>query len=437
MANIFRSKHATMRKSMMRDETKCLHAGYSPQNTEPRVVPIIQSTTYVYNSTEDVGAVFDEPMQSLIYSRFANPTVMAVERKIADLEGGIGALCTTSGQAASTLAILNLCNAGDSFICTSQVYGGTINLFAFTLKKLGIECIFVDGDASEEKIHAAFKPNTKAVFGETLANPALSVLDIEKFAQIAHNHRVPLIIDNTFATPILCKPFQYGADIIVHSTTKYMDGHAVQVGGVIVDSGKFDWSNGNFPDFTEPDMSYHGISYTKNYGDSAYIVKARMQLMRDYGVYPAAHSAFLLNLGLETLAIRMDRYCENALKVARYLDSSDKIESVTYPGLEKDRYHMLAKKYLKGASGVISFVIKGGKDHAVTFMDALQLASNEVHVADIRTCVLHPASATHRQLTDAQLQAAGIHPGMVRISIGLEHIDDILEDIEQALRIVP
>ena len=417
----------------MRDETKCLHSGYTPKNAEPRVVPIVQSTTYVYDSTEDVGAVFDDPTKSLIYSRFANPTVMAVENKIADLEGGIGAMCTSSGQAASLISILNLCKAGDSFICTSQIYGGTINLFAITLKKLGIECIFVDCDASEDDIHALFKPNTKAVFGETIANPALTVLDIEKFSAIAHTHNVPLIVDSTFATPVLCKPIEYGADIVVHSTSKYLDGHALQVGGVIIDSGKFDWTSGDFPEITGPDMSYHGITYTDVYGKSAYIIKARMQLMRDFGAYPAAHSAFLLNLGLETLALRMERYCENALAVAKYLLASDKIEDVRYPGLESDKYYPLAQKYLKGASGIISFDVKGGKAGAVKFMDSLKLASNEVHVADIRTCVLHPASATHRQLTDEQLVAAGISPGLVRFSVGLEHIDDIIEDIDQAL----
>jgi len=417
----------------MRIETKCLHSGYKPKNTEPRVMPIVQSTTYVYDSTDDVAAVFDDPTRSLIYSRFANPTVMAVEDKIADLEGGIGAMCTTSGQNASMLSILNICKAGDSIISSTQIYGGTINLFAFTFQKLGIECIFVNPDADEEEINKAFKPNTKAVFGETIANPALTVLDIEKFARVAHAHNVPLIIDNTFATPVLCRPFEFGADIVVHSTTKYMDGHAVQVGGVIVDSGKFNWANGNFPEFTEPDESYHGISYTETYKESAYIIKARMQLMRDYGTYPAAHSAFLLNLGLETLALRMERYCENALKVAKYFQNSDKIDGVIYPGLETDKYYPLAKKYLKGASGVISLNIKGGKENAVKFMDALKLASNEVHVADIRTCVLHPASETHRQLSDEQLLAAGINPGMVRFSVGLENIDDILEDVEQAL----
>ena len=416
----------------MKDATKCLHSGYSPKNTEPRVMPIVQSTTYVYDSTDDVAAVFDEPTKSLIYSHFANPTVMAVKNKIADLEGGVGAMCTTSGQAANLLAILNICNAGDSFISTTQIYGGTVNLFAFTLKKLGIECIFVGHDATDEEIHAAFKPNTKAVFGETLANPALTVFDIERYANIAHTHGVPLIVDNTFATPILCKPFEFGADIVTHSTSKYMDGHALQIGGVIVDSGNINRDNGNFPELVEPDPSYHGLSYTKTYGKQAYILKARMQLMRDFGCYPAAHSAFLLNLGLETLPVRMKQYCENALTVAKYLESNDKVESVMYPALESNESYPLAKKYLKGCSGVITFVIKGGKENAVKFMDSLKLASNEVHVADIRTCVLHPASETHRQLTDEQLEAAGINSGMVRFSVGLEDINDILDDLKQA-----
>lgn len=416
----------------MRDETKCLHAGYTPKNTEPRVVPIVQSTTYVYDSTEDVAAVFDDPMKSLIYSRFGNPTVMAVEDKIAELEGGVGAMCTTSGQAAVLLSLLNICDAGDSFISLTEIYGGSVNLFSYTLKRLGIECIYIDKNASDEEIDQAFKPNTKAVFGETLANPALTVLDIERFANIAHRHTVPLIVDNTFATPVLCKPFEYGADIIVHSTSKYMDGHAVQIGGAIVDSGKFDWTCGKFPGLTEPDESYHGISYTDTYGKRAYIVKARMQLMRDFGVYPAAHSAFLLNLGLETLVVRMKQYCENALAVARYLEKSGYVEHVNYPGLESDEDYSLAKKYLKGCSGVISFVIKGGKENAMRFMNTLQLASNEVHVADIRTCVLHPASETHRQLTEEQLEAAGIDGGMVRLSVGLEHVEDIIEDLERA-----
>ncbi len=417
----------------MKIETKCLHEGYTPKNSEPRVVPIVQSTTYVYDSTDDVAAVFDDPTKSLIYSRFENPTTMAVEAKIAALEGGIGAMCTSSGQAASLCSILNICQAGDSFIAASAIYGGTINLFAVTLKKLGIECIFISPDASEDEIRAAFKSNTKAVFGETLANPALCVFDIEKFAKIAHENDVPLIVDNTFPTPVLCRPIEYGADIVIHSTSKYMDGHAVQVGGVIVDSGKFNWSNGKFPEFTEPDESYHGIVYTEAYGNAAYIVKARMQLMRDFGCYPAAQSSFYLNLGLETLAIRMERYCENAKIVSEYLEANDKVESVNYPGLKSNKYYELAKKYLpNGCSGVISFVIKGGRNTAVKFMDALKLASNEVHVADIRTCVLHPASATHRQLTDEQLAAAGINGGMIRFSVGLENVEDILDDLKQA-----
>ena len=420
----------------MQDATKCLHAGYTPKNSEPRVVPIVQSTTYVYDSTEEVAAVFDDPTRSLIYSRFANPTVMAVEEKIAALEGGVGAMCTSSGQAASLLSILNLCSAGDSFISSTEIYGGTVNLFAFTLKRLGIECIFVDRNASDEEIDKAFKPNTKAVFGETIANPALTVFDIERFAKIAHKHHVPLIVDNTFATPVLCRPFEFGADIVVHSTTKYMDGHAVQGGGVIVDSGNFDWASGDFPGITEPDESYHGISYTKTYGKAAYIIKARMQLMRDFGCYPAAHSAFLLNLGLETLTMRMKQYCENAMVVAKYLEKCPKVERVIYPGLENDPCHALAKKYLKGCSGVISLVIKGGRQAAMKFMNSLKLASNEVHVADIRTCVLHPASETHRQLTDEQLVAAGIEAGMVRLSVGLEDVKDILADLEQGFAAV-
>ena len=417
----------------MKIETQCLHEGYTPKNAEPRVVPIVQSTTYVYDSTDDVAAVFDDPTKSLIYSRFENPTVMAVEAKIAALEGGVGAMCTSSGQAASLCSILNICQAGDSFISAATIYGGTVNLFAVTMKKLGIECIFVSPDASEDEIRAAFKPNTKAVFGETLANPALSVFDIEKFAKIAHENDVPLIVDNTFPTPVLCRPIEFGADIVIHSTSKYMDGHAVQVGGVIVDSGKFNWANGKFPEFTEPDESYHGLVYTEAYGNAAYIVKARMQLMRDFGCYPSAQSGFYLNLGLETLAIRMQRYCENAKIVSEFLEANDKVESVNYPGLSSNKYYDLAQKYLpNGCSGVISFVIKGGRDGAVRFMDALKLASIVVHVADIRTCVLHPASATHRQLNDEQLAAAGINGGMIRFSVGLENVEDILDDLKQA-----
>ena len=421
----------------MKFETQCLHEGYKPKNGEPRVMPIVQSTTYVYDSTDDVAAVFDDPTKSLIYSRFENPTTDAVEKKIAALEGGVAAMCTSSGQAASLCSILNICEAGDSFISSASIYGGTINLFAVTLKKLGIECIFLEPDASEEEIRSAFKPNTKAVFGETIANPALTVFDIEKWAKIAHENGVPLIVDNTFATPYLCRPIEWGADIVIHSTSKYMDGHAVQVGGVIVDSGKFDWTSGKFPCMTEPDESYHGTVYTEKYAFAPYIVKARMQLMRDFGCYPAANSSFLLNLGLETLAVRMQRYCENALKVAKFIEESGMAEFVSYPGLENDKYHKLAQKYLpKGASGVISFSIKGGRKNAVKFMDSLELASNEVHVADIRTCVLHPASATHRQLTDEQLAAAGIDGGLIRFSVGLENVDDIIEDIKKGFEAV-
>lgn len=418
----------------MKLETQCLHEGYTPKNGEPRVVPIVQSTTYVYDSTKAVGDVFDDPTLSLIYSRFENPTTDAVEKKIAALEGGVAAMCTSSGQAASLISILNICSAGDSFISVSTIYGGTINLFAVTLKKLGIECIFVSPDASDDEIRNAFKPNTKCVFGETIANPALTILDIERFAKIAHENGVPLIVDNTFATPVLCRPIEWGADIVIHSTSKYMDGHAIQVGGVIIDSGKFDFTNGKFPDFTEPDESYHGVIYTKDYAQAPYIIKARMQLMRDFGCYPAANSSFLLNLGLETLAVRMKQYCENAIKVAKFFKEQDKIEEVIYPALEGDKYYELASKYMPmGASGVISIAVKGGRDNAIKFMDALELASNEVHVADIRTCVLHPASATHRQLTDEQLVAAGINGGMIRFSTGLENVDDIIADIQKGL----
>ena len=415
----------------MKDETLCLHAGYTPGNTEPGALPIVQSTTYRFDKTQDIADVFDDPTKALIYSRFANPTVMAVEEKINQLEGGVGAMATSSGQAASLLSILNIAQAGDSIVSVPEIYGGTVNLFAFTLKKLGVECIFVSQDSTDEEIKAAFKPNTKAVFGETIANPALTVFDIERFANIAHEMGVPLIVDNTFATPILCKPFDFGADIVVHSTTKYMDGHAVQGGGIIVDSGKFDWTNGKFPELVEPDESYHGISYTEKYGKQAYILKARMQLMRDFGCYPAAHSAFLLNLGLETLAVRMEQYYKNAIKVAEFLESRDEIESITYPALKGDKNYELCQKYLGGKScGVISFVIKGGRNAAMKFMDSLKLACNEVHVADIRTCVLHPASETHRQLTDEQLVAAGINGGMIRFSVGLENVDDIIDDIK-------
>lgn len=418
----------------MQDQTKLIHSGYVPGNKEPRQVPIIQSTTYTFDSSDDIAAVFDEPTHALIYSRFANPTVMAVEEKIADLEGGAAAMATTSGQAATALAIMNLCSAGDSFVTSSEIYGGTSNLFATTLKRFGIEAIFVDQNASEEEIAAAFKPNTKALFGEIIANPAMSVLDVEKFARIAHGQGVPLIVDSTFATPILCKPIEHGADIVVHSTSKYMDGHAIQVGGVIVDSGKFDFTNGKFPDFTEPDESYHGVIYTKDYAVAPFVIKARMQLQRDFGAYPAAHSAFMLNQSLESLDVRMRRHCENALKVAEYLESrTDLLNDVRYPGLKSSPYYELAQKYLDGASGVVTIDLKGGREAGTTFMDALQLVTRQVHVADSRSCVLHPASTTHRQVPDEQLPSVGITPGLVRLSIGLENVDDIIADIEQAL----
>lgn len=418
----------------MKIETKCLHEGYHPRNGEPRALPIYQSTTYKYNSTDEVGKLFDLSSNGYFYSRIGNPTVGAVEEKIASLEGGVGALCTTSGQAASLISIMNILKAGDHIVSAATIYGGTINLFAVTLKKFGIECTFVDADASEEEIQKAFKENTKVVFGETIANPAISIFDMEKFAKIAHKNNVPLIVDNTFATPVLCRPIEHGADIVIHSTTKYMDGHAVQLGGVIVDSGNFDWTNGKFPEFTEPDESYHGVVYTKQFGKSAYIVKARVQLMRDLGAYPSAQDAFLLNLGIETLPVRIEKHCRNAEKVAEFLNNSDKIEFVNYPTLEGNKYQDLAKKYLpNGCSGVISFSVKGGREVAAKFMDSLKLASNVVHVADIRTCVLHPASSTHRQLTDEQLVAAGITPGLIRISVGLENIDDIIEDIKLGL----
>ena len=415
-------------------ETKCLHAGYTPGNGEPHTLPIYQSTTFDYDSSEHMGELFNLTVTGHMYSRISNPTVGFVEEKISALEGGVGALCTTSGQAASLIAILNIMSAGDHFISASTIYGGTINLFAVTLKKLGIECTFVDPEASDEEIQKQFKDNTKAVFGETIANPAMSVLDIEKFANIAHANRVPFIIDNTFATPMLCRPFEFGADIVIHSTTKYMDGHAIQVGGVIVDSGKFDWTSGKFPEFTEPDESYHGVIYTENFKEAAYITKARVQLMRDLGAYPSAHAAFLLNLGLETLPVRMERHCRNAEKVAEFLDDNENIEFVNYPTLVSSKYKTLQEKYLpKGASGVVAFSVKGGYENAVRFIDNLELASNVVHVADIRTLVLHPASSTHRQLTEEQLKGAGITPGMVRLSVGLESIGDILKDIEGAL----
>ena len=418
----------------MKIETKCLHEGYKPKNGEPVALPIYQSTTYRYDSTEEIGKLFDLTSDGHMYSRISNPTVGFVEEKIAALEGGVGALCTTSGQAASLISVLNILSAGDHIVSAATIYGGTINLFAVTIKKFGIECTFVDADASEEEIQKAFKSNTKAVFGETIANPAIAIFDIEKFANIAHKNNVPLIVDNTFATPILCRPIEFGADIVIHSTTKYMDGHAIQIGGVIVDSGNFDWTNGKFKEFTEPDESYHGIVYTEQFGKAAYITKARVQLMRDLGAYPSANAAFLLNLGLETLPVRIEKHCKNAEIVAQFLNESDKVEFVNYPTIKGNKYSDLAKKYLpKGCSGVVSFSIKGSRENAIRFMDSLKLAENVVHVADIRTCVLHPASATHRQLSDEQLVAAGITPGLIRISVGLENIEDIIEDVKQAL----
>lgn len=419
----------------MKISTKCLHSGYQPGNGEPRALPIYQSTTFTYDSTDHVGDLFDLKAEGHFYTRLSNPTTDVVEKKIADLEGGVGALCTSSGQAATTLAVMNILHAGDHMVSTATIYGGTVNLFAVTMKKMGIEVTFVDADASDEEIQKAFRFNTRAMFGETIANPAIAVLDIERLAGIAHRNGVPFIVDNTFATPVLCRPFEFGADIVVHSTTKYMDGHAVQLGGVIVDSGNFDWANGKFPEFTEPDESYHGIVYTETFGKAAYITKARVQVMRDLGMTQTPMGAFLLNLGLETLPLRIKQHCRNAEKVAEYLASrTDKLEFVNYPTLPGDKYHDLAEKYLPdGKSGVIAFSVKGGREVAASFIDHLKLISLVVHVADIRTCVLHPASSTHRQLTDAQLTACGITPGLIRLSCGLEDIEDILEDIQQAL----
>lgn len=418
----------------MRPETKCIQEGYKPENGEPRVLPIYQSTTYKYDSSEHLGKLFDLEAPGHMYSRISNPTLECVENKIAALEGGVGAMLTSAGQAASLISILNICQAGDHVVSSASIYGGTFNLFAVTLKRFGVDFTFVDADASEEEIQKAFTPKTKAMFGETIANPALTVLDIEKFANIAHKNGVPLIVDNTFATPVLCRPFEFGADIVIHSTTKYMDGHATVVGGVIVDGGKFDWTNGKFPSFTEPDDSYHGVVYTRDFGNAAYITKARVQLMRDLGSIMSANSAFILNLGLETLALRIERHSQNALAVAKFLENNDKISWVNYPGLDGNKYKSLTDKYLpNGASGVVSFGIKGGKEAAVKFMDSLKMAAIVVHVADARTSVLHPASTTHRQLTDEQLVEAGVTPDLIRMSIGIEHIDDILDDIKQAL----
>lgn len=415
--------------------TKAIQSGWQPTNGEARVLPIFQSTTYKYDSSESVGKLFDLEESGFFYSRLANPTVDAVERKIADMEGGIGAMCTSAGQSASLFSILNICEAGEHFISTSSIYGGTFNLFAVTMKKMGIEVTFVDQTASAEEIKKAFRPNTKAVFGETLSNPSLRMLDIEKFAKIAHDNGVPLIIDNTFATPVLCRPIEHGADIVIHSTSKYLDGHAVSLGGVIVDSGNFDWAaNDKFPTFTSPDDSYHGVIYTKTFGKSAYIVKARVQLMRDIGSMMSPQNAFLLNLGIETLHLRMERHSQNALEIAKFLEGHEKITWVNYPGLEGNIDYSLTKKYMpEGASGVISFGVGGGREKAAEFMDSLKLASIVVHVADTRTGVLHPATSTHRQLSDQQLKDCGVLPDLIRLTVGIEYVGDIIDDIKQAL----
>jgi len=416
-------------------DTKCIQSGYEPKNGEARVLPIYQSTTYKYDSSEHVAKLFDLEEEGFFYTRLANPSVDCVERKIADLEGGIAAMCTSSGQAATMVAILNICNVGDHIISSSNIYGGTMNLLAVTLKKMGIECTFVDPDASIEELQGLVKDNTKLVFAETIANPSLVVADLEKLAKFAHSNDLPLIVDNTFATPINCRPIEHGADIVLHSTSKYMDGHAVALGGVIVDSGNFNWDNGKFPGLSTPDESYHGMVYTRDCGRAAYITKARVQLMRDMGMAPSPNNAFLLNLGLETLHLRMERHCSNAMKVAEYLEQHNQVLWVNFPGLKSNKYYDLAKKYLpKGVCGVISFGIKGGRQAAVKFMDSLKLASIVVHVADARTSVLHPASTTHRQLNDQQLADCGISPEMIRMSIGIENVDDILNDIEQAFR---
>ncbi len=416
-------------------DTKCVQSGYQPANGEARILPIYQSTTYKYDSADDVGDLFDMKAMGHMYSRISNPTNDYVEQKIADLEGGSAAMLTSSGQSANLIAVLNITSAGQNIIAMSGVYGGTVNLFAVTLKRLGIETRFVTPDMTDEQIEALIDDNTRLFFGETIANPALVVFDIERYANLAHKHGIPLYVDNTFATPILCRPIEWGADIVIHSTTKYMDGHASVVGGCIVDGGKFDWTNGKFPEFTTPDESYHGAIYVKNFGvDKAFIFKAREQLMRDFGVPLQPIACFILNLGLESLHLRIERHSENALKVAKYLENHEKVTWVNYPGLPGNSQYELAQKYLpKGASGVISFGVKGGRPAAVRFMDSLELASIVVHVADARTSVLHPASTTHRQLTDEQLVAGGITPDLVRFSVGIEDAEDIIADLAQAL----
>lgn len=422
-----------MKRSM---ETTCIQGGWQPKNGEPRILPIYQSTTFKYSTSEQMGRLFDLEENGYFYTRLANPTNDAVADKIRELEGGAAAMLTSSGQAANFYAVFNICGAGDHLVCSATVYGGTSNLFVVTMKKMGVDVTLVDPDAPEEEIEKAIRPNTKCIFGESIANPALVVLDLEKFARIAHRNGIPFIVDNTFATPINCRPFEWGADIVTHSTTKYMDGHAMTVGGCIVDSGNFDWEAhaDKFPGLTTPDESYHGIIYTKKFGKSAYITKATAQVMRDLGSIPSPQNSFLLNIGLETLHLRMPRHCENAQKVAEYLQSREDVAWINYPGLENDKYHALAQKYMpNGTCGVISFGLKGGRQAAGEFMDKLKLAAIVTHVADARTCVLHPASHTHRQLSDEQLKEAGVDPSLIRLSVGIENVDDIIEDIRQAL----
>lgn len=420
----------------MNIETKCVQSGYKPKNGEARVLPIYQSTTFKYDSSDYMGKLFDLEEDGFFYTRLANPTVAAVEEKIADLEGGVGAMMTSAGQAATMMSVMNIAGTGDHVVCSAAVYGGTFNLLAVTLAKFGIETTFVNPDDDLETLQKAIKPNTKAVMGETIANPALTVLDIEKFATLAHNNGVPLIVDNTFATPVLCRPFEWGADIVIHSTSKYLDGHAVSLGGIIVDSGNFDWAaSGKFPCMTEPDDSYHGVVYTEHFGKAAYIAKARVQLMRDMGSTPSPQNAFLLNLGTETLHLRMAQHCKNAQMVAEFLENHPNVGWVNYAGLKSSKYHDLVKKYLpNGVCGVVSFGVKGGRSAGVKFLDSLKLAAIVTHVADARTCALHPASSTHRQMTDEQLRECGIGPDLVRFSVGIESAEDIIADLEQALQ---
>ncbi len=420
-------------------ETKCIQSGWQPTKGEPRVLPIYQSTTFKYDTSEQMGRLFDLEDSGYFYTRLQNPTNDAVAQKITELEGGVAGMLTSSGQAANYYAVFNICEAGDHIVSASTIYGGTFNLYGTTMKKMGVDCTFVDPDASYEELEKAFQPNTKCVFAETISNPSLVVLDIEKFAKLAHAHGVPLIIDNTFATPINCRPFEWGADIVTHSTTKYMDGHAMCVGGAIVDSGNFDWEAhaDKFPGLTQPDESYHGIIYTQKFGKGAYITKATSQLMRDLGSIQSPQNAFLLNVGLETLHLRVPRHCENALKVAQYLKNHEKVAWVRYAGLEDDPYYELAQKYLpNGSCGVLSFGLKGGRDVSVGFMDKLKLAAIVTHVADARTCVLHPASHTHRQMNEQELIEAGVQPDLIRFSVGIENAEDIIADLEQALETV-